>query len=245
MAQWLVGLNGSEADLALLGRALRLPGPQIIKRDEGYYLSSPTFDALPDDTAVREEAERLLPALNTGAMLHISGFAPMARGPVLRVTDDGPDIVFAEPIRIAGALHARLVMTRVDEHGQPQPTLLTRTMDLAPRDAMVAEACYYYTKEHTLFNLYKVWEAIRDDQGGREQGRGRHTITGKGWVTDDDWRRFDDAANVYDLSGEHARHRDVPPRHPHLPPMSLGEADRFIGTLMARWIEEKAVAAGL
>lgn len=244
MAQWLVGLNGLEADLALLNGALDVPDLHIVKRDEGYYLSSPTFDTLPDVEAVREAAESLVPLLNAGAILQLGGFAGVSRGQVLHLTDEGPDVVFAEPITIAGGGLMRVNATIIDAHGQQQPTLLARAIAVGQRDVKVAEVCRYITKEHTWVNLYKVWEAIRDDQGGREQGRGRQTVTGKGWVTDLDWRRFDDSANSSSLSGENARHHDVQPRH-NVPPMSLQEADNFIMTLAARWLEEKAAAVGV
>jgi hypothetical protein len=85
-------------------------------------------------------------------------------------------------------------------------------------------------------NLYKVYEVVRDDVGGK------HVLVRNGWATADDIRRFTETAQSPQLLGDAARHAGRK-RPPPPDPMTLDGAKALIGAMVRSWVSTKISAA--
>jgi hypothetical protein len=100
-------------------------------------------------------------------------------------------------------------------------------------DPGVRRALQYFSVEPTSESLWKVYEVIRDDVGGKAN------IISKWWATPAELGGFR-GVHYPSVLGDEARH-GIEPTHQPAPtaPMSLAEARQFIACLLKRWIASK------
>jgi len=86
-------------------------------------------------------------------------------------------------------------------------------------------------------NLWKVYEVIRDDMGGKRTGKA--AILNRGWATPDELERFR-GVHYPSVFGDEARHGvdEVSPPPPS-DPMPLPEAQAFVSRFLTLWIDSK------
>lgn len=241
MTEWQVRLNGHEFDLEDLTHNKTLEW-SIIKKEGRYYLKSTTFDSLTDADQVRKVATNILSKINGLAKLQITGFQPIEFDATARIDESGNyhHFIFA-----SGSINFRSRMSvkgtvlkvdgTVDTSPQQQTTLIESGYSIAMHNTNVAEAVRIFgTLKNNWFNLYKIYEIVRDDVGGH------NNLINTGWAQNkDDISRFTGTAQRSELIGDEARHsrmKGSPPSNP----MSHSEAQALIRTILVKWISSKS-----
>ena len=241
MKDWRVRLVGHEFDLEDLSTQERSPDWIILKEEGDYFLKSSAFDNLNDAEKVREVATGILDKLNGLAKLRFGSFQPLKIGAVSYIDDSGKRHQFVSFPSATLTMRSKLRVTAtvvkpdgtVDASNKKQPSIIELGYSIAQKDANAAEALRIFGVFDTnWFNLYKVFEIIRDDVGGHAQ------LIRAGWVSEKNISRFTGTAQSSDILGDdarHARYRGGPPSDP----MSLSEAKSFIKTILEQWIRSK------
>src|SRR5215212_1837606 len=90
MAEWLVEVQGDQADLEELADQFESPRLSVRREDESYYLrSSEDFEGLSDHSVVRTKATELLLLLSGVASLYAGASETVKPGVVIWQRDDG------------------------------------------------------------------------------------------------------------------------------------------------------------
>jgi hypothetical protein len=109
------------------------------------------------------------------------------------------------------------------------PSLVLRDLDQV-EDPDVRDALYWYGRPASSYSLWKAFEAIRASVGSLET---------RGLATKSEVDRFGEGLNQPDASGRDARH--ARPTRPSRPmsgsPMSISEAEEFIGRVLRDWLD--------
>lgn len=231
MSDWRVRLQGDKAELdclvALLGGSSVV---SIAVEDEDYYLRSSEFNSLTSPEAVRSQAATLLPIINGIGRLRFENFQTVQlEGLVASIDQQGNRSGQGQRAAPTSAVLARA--------GSPPPAALPAAFDSwirQPQQAPEVEtALRFFSYQPDWFNLWKVWEIIRDDVG-------RGAIVGQGWATPDEVDDFRESANTFQVSGEAARHALIHQSpSPSRTPMHLSKAEDFIRELLDKWLATK------
>jgi hypothetical protein len=80
------------------------------------------------------------------------------------------------------------------------------------------------------FNLYKVFEIIRDECIGEE------SLVARNFIPKRDLKRFTQSAQSRELLGDEARHASRKYKPPEIP-MTIDEARRLIKQLFSKWVK--------
>jgi hypothetical protein len=266
MAEWLIKLRGHSIDLEDLANYLRSPGLNVSREEDGsFYLRSIALNSFASVSEAREFAVTLLPAIN-GALKIVSAQAEPVEVDYLHIFIDDQGV---RHVRSISTLSGRARLPPLTGAGQgivttppagvtaqaavaqPPPVVVPPTqveslLASAKQQDVVRLALHFFGYRLNWFNLWKVWELIRDDLGGSQGSqsgiatRGRQEIEKRGWATSDEIQDFRHTANTYDVSGEDARHvvlgEKADPRRNRL---SLGEGEAFIRSLLEKWLATK------
>lgn len=235
MTKWTVTLTGGTRHLKTLARL----NVDVTEEGHAFVLRHPELDVLSDAGAVQEKASQLVDALNGLGWQANPDFRPVGVGPISG--DDGSHTmrVFVGDFLAVGE---DVDMRVTDSTGRvipppPPPAFYAKAMAVALRDDAVRRALRYLVPPVIPGNLYKVYEVIRDDMGGKWTGKA--AIVNKNWATDGELERFR-GVHYPSIYGDEARHGvdDVSQRPPSNP-MLFPEAQAFLRRLLARWIDSK------
>lgn len=231
MPEWLVELKGDQGDLAMLAGHLRSADPSIKEENDGrYWLRFSGLNSLNDPREVREEADRLV-GIISGAAKHLGDLQPIEVNAIALDSGTGPPHQFVQLSPLTATLSARFPMST---------DRLIRLIDLAEKDAELAEALYFLQKDN-WFNLYKAWEVARDAAGAIRRGASegtRQDIIDSGWANETEQWRFRATAQCRKVLGDEARHAGKRAYDGPGKPMSIDEAREFMGRLIDAWIRE-------
>jgi hypothetical protein len=236
--RWRVALAGDPFDLEELRAHVTSPHMRVVREGETYFIESAAFEALSTSDDVFQEAQGHLPLINAAARLDRPSYMDATlSGAIIETTAEGAKHhahVVTDTIRLRSKVDAVIVSTGEQPPRPPPPppppppgsTAADKWLALAARDPDAAKALSFWAKPHDWATLYKVWEIIRD---GEE-------VQNKGWASGNEITRFTRTANHQEAAGDDARHSrlkaDPPPN-----PMTLGEADGFIGRLLRTWLD--------
>jgi hypothetical protein len=211
---------GDADDLRLLSEHLQSSDPNIKEEDDGYWLRYSGFESLTEPTKVYELAIKLLD--------EIRGVAKLLGGGTLKV----------EVARLAEENRAGprpqygfLKGIPSDERIGMSTEQLVGIVATAERNPGIAKALTYFQRGD-WFNLYKAWEAVRDGVGGEKA-----LLDEKRWTDKKTKNRFTQTVNNPNVIGDEARHgvwKDQPPSKP----MTIDEAQEFVGRLIRAWVRE-------
>ena len=228
--KWTVTLKGDAWDL----KALTGLGVGVTEEGHAFVLRSPDLEKLTDAGAVRERAIELVEVLNGLARVELGDYDPVDVGAVTGDDGSGMHYLFTgDTVSLRGREGHELVDAAT---GQPIaqakafPDLLHRAA-IALRIQNVRRALRFFTSTIDPTNLWKVYEVIRDDVGGKAQ------IVSNGWATEDQIERFRSvhSPSAFGDAARHAVEKQAPPAHP----MSLGEAQAFVRSLLQQWLASK------
>lgn len=237
MKEWWVRLQGEQFDLQELPLLFSSPEVTVFEEEGEYYLKSTEFNSLADASYVLETATHILELINGAAILHFGNFRPVqASGSVIGIDEDGSRKGF---VFVSATLtsRARVQVSATVERANgtvescQRPTQVESWVALARQNTAIADALHFFC-EHTWFNLYKVYEIVRDDVGGKRE------IIHNGWVTKQSLKRFTQTAQSRDALGDDARHASEKYKPPQKP-ISLSEARSLVATILENWIRSK------
>jgi hypothetical protein len=231
MATWIVRLDGDPDDL----NALVDLGVGVTQESDGVVFRSPDLDVLSDAWLVRERAVE-----------HVAVFSGLSRigegddkaravvvGAIFREDGTRRD-TFVAPQSVEIRMRGRAVALRGPcDPATPVATGYAAWATAAKRDPKVKLALQHFSLEPSAESLWKVYEVIRDDVGGKAN------ILSKGWATANEIDSFRSVHYPSVLGGK-ARH-GIEPKNPAAPtaPMSLAEARQFVRRLLKHWLTSK------
>ncbi|GFO95992.1 hypothetical protein ig2599ANME_0176 [groundwater metagenome] len=236
MPKWLVRLKGERFDLEDFPELLRSPEVRVVEENGSFYLESSEFNSLTSAEEVRERGRALIKLINGVAKFNRDNFLDVSEDGITRVEDDGKrhHYVFLEGAITARAkVSAQVTVIAADgsEKVATQPSALESLLEVAQKHNVVADALSFY-RDDTWISLYKVYEIIRDDVGGK------HQIIKNGWSVDSDINRFTQTAQSRAALGDSARHASEKYKPP-AQPMTLSGARALIKTILSRWASSK------
>jgi len=237
MPKWLVRLKGERFDLEDFPKLLRSPKVRVVEENGSFYLESSEFNSLTLAEEVRERGRALIKLINGVSKFNRNNFLGISEDCITRVEDDGKrhNYVFLEgSVTIRTKVSAQLTVIAADgsEKVATQPSALESLLKIAQKHNVVVDALSFY-RDDTWISLYKAYEIIRDDVGGK------HQIIKNGWSVDSDITRFTQTAQSRAALGDSARHASKKYKLP-AQPTTLLEARTLIKTILSRWISSKA-----
>jgi hypothetical protein len=231
MATWIVRLDGDPDDL----NALVDLGVSVTRGSDGVVFRSPELDTLSDARLVRDLAIKSIAALC--GLSRIAEGDDKARvvtvGAIFREDGTRRD-TFLTPESVELRLRVRAANLKGSgDTESPVGKSYPEWAAAAGRDPNVKLALQYFGPEPSAESLWKVYEVIRADVGGKTN------IINNGWATATEIDSFR-SVHYPSALGEKARH-GTEPKNQSAPisPMSLGQARQFVGRLLRRWLASK------
>lgn len=228
MSEWLVRLQGSDADLQEMSDEFRSPELKVSKEEDGYFLrSTEDLGGLTDHHDVLEQATELLQLL-TGIIKLRSGYSEAVRpdGYVIRINDDGTRNRFMDlqaTVRVRAKLTLGAPSTIVS--GPPEAEAW---MILARQDEKVFDALRFFQEETTWWSLRRAYEVVESEL--KQPSR----IAKLKWASEKQIKHFKEWAGHY----VHGERRDLPDQR-YYPRFTLPEAESFIQRLLIEWLRWK------
>lgn len=229
MPNWLVRLKGEKFDLEDFPSLLRSPEHTVIEENGSYYLKSSDFDSLSSADEVRERAIAIIDMLNGAMKLHIHDFRGVFEDGVTLIKEDGSRhhyVYLGCSIAARVKVSAAVTTSNGTQQVAPQPSNVESWLSLAKDDKAVADALHLF-RENTWISLYKVYEIIRADVGGKK------AIIMNGWATNGRLGQFTQTA-------QYARHASKELTPPKEGPMSIREGESLIRGILLSWFRSKA-----
>jgi len=166
---WRAFLKGHSFDLELLVEQFDRGRARVMRSGDEFWLASPSFDQLPDASAVQTVARKLLGEVNGAAKLIDGSFR------VVELQDRFSDGTGVHAVLASGTAEARSRMntgTVVIRDAQgtvvpPTPTKAPAYLDTADRHPAAREVLQMLSDDHPdWFALFKVKEVVEADAGG-------------------------------------------------------------------------------
>jgi hypothetical protein len=219
---WLAQLSGDESELEDLPRWFPDEPVRVIFDAGSYYLTGKAFEKCSDHEQVRELAEAELDLVVASAKLLVGRFnRPEVTG-LYRIDSQGSRHAYARGVTID--LEVRFKVRGYDGSDE-SPTRPQRYVRSARSQHALRSAMQLWADEtRTWPRLYRMLEEIESAFGGRP-------VNSLGLCSSKERERFTRSANNPAVAGIDARHADMghqPPKHP----MTMQEANKFIGTLL-------------
>jgi hypothetical protein len=237
MHRWRVQVRSSDPQLlSYLIASLQDTSIRIIEEDGQYYLVSSNFEfyqSLTQFQGLSACADRIIARLNSLLKLQFQVHSGIFKiNPALYVDDIGLlHLVIMDTIQLTDEVKGYSGDNYFQDASRIHPDLIPRWLEEGT-DRAVDDALRYYANETNWFNLYKVYEVIKNDA----EIKG---VTLK-LLTKNNTERFKYSANNANASGDAARHSLAEfPNKAKLTPLSLGEAENYIDKLLTEWLEAK------
>ncbi|MGD1712346.1 hypothetical protein [Dapis sp. BLCC M172] len=217
----------------------------LIEEDGRYYLVHSSFELMNSLEQVYKWGQDNLENISGLAMLYFSGFPVLQPDVVCEIDETGKQTCehnlkahcnIVDPIRL-------LIDVEIQGKGQylPFEYHVQDLLLLTKEDEQVKKVIHLLTSyEHDFINLYKIYDIIKDEVGGKKSKKI------EGWVTREKFSvsDFTQTANHPDAIGYEARHgsnKQQPPKNP----MSLSEAQNFIFNVIKKWLDWKIEQKGI
>jgi len=228
--KWYVKLSGNSFDLQELSKSLNSPELCISQENQKYVLKSSNFDQLENAADVRKRAEEILSLLNGTAKLALGTQQKLTIDAVVEMRDDGKKVTvrFLSDTVYGRSSISTSVKTsngNVQEIHPADP--IPNWIRTARTDKNVAEIFRVLgTSVLDWINLYRVYEIIKSDVGGKDK------IADNGWATKGQIDLFKRTAQAY-------RHGKLKGYTPPKKPMTLSEAESFVKKILRKWLQPK------
>jgi len=214
--EWLVKLQGASCDLNELESIFVSPFVRVIKEEGIFYLKAVRFNSIQKPDDVLKEAKQLLEVASGAAKLHLDYYGHVEVANFIIGFDKRGK---AHKFGFGFGTGRPINKLRKD------PIAVQAWLAKADHDKQVADALRFFS-EPNWFNLYKIYELIRDQAGD---------VTKQGWVTRNDLSRFTSTAQSRDSIGDAARHASKK-YTAHKEPMTRAEAISFVKNLLQKWL---------
>ncbi len=231
MLQNLIELIGEDLDIKDLQFSLKTCEWQIISHDEKPYLASEMVNSITEHDEIISKGKKFLKILNGAASVLYSNHREVTTGSLLTIDQNGnrsERVFLSSTVRSRSRLRGVLTVSG-ESLGITQPTRIDNWLELAIKNHSVNEVLYFFN-ELTWWNLYKIYEIIDCDLGGKRNVNRYY-----------DKRKlnlFTQTCQSRKAIGDEARHatdKYPPPKEK----LSLEEAHQMISGLFTNWIESK------
>lgn len=236
MNEWYVRLQGRKCDLQELPKLFSLPDATVCEQDGVYILKSETFSELEDSNEVFGVAAHILELVHGVAKLTFGDFEAVKADAVWKVDEEGHKhvaMVFSETITITARASMTATAAVVRANGtidsEQSSPVGNSWLGAALRNDDIATALLFM-REPSWWNLFKVYEVIREAVGGDGE------IRKAGWDTKQELSLFRQTAQSREALGDTARHAAKKYKAPK-DPMSLSRARSLIVGLLCNWID--------
>jgi hypothetical protein len=245
MPTWLVEVQGSPDDFERLAPISSPPDWSITEEDGQYYLASSDFDDLTGAADVRLHAESwLLPVINGAAWLKFGRgrTQPLELGVGVTSLDESGSRgevrhVFANAVSYVGAEdHASASGEGANDMSAPAQQTITAICTALRHDSRFVDALVFFSaQDYWAFHLYKVFEIIQEDAGGKDQ------LVKRGWATHDQLDGFRAVHNpaLIGLAARHGVETKTSRRRPTNPMLTESGARPFVHALLEHWLRWK------
>lgn len=203
-------------------------GDNVIQLEDGrYVLTSTEIDAAPDHAEANAIAARIITRLNAIGRINDLDFRPMRLNQYF--DENGQN-------QIVGTCHVTLPRMRCGDASYPAGA--SNYLRLAEENPHVGRVLTIFAHNDDLdwYDLYKIHEIIRRDVEPQK-------LDGLGWTTASRDSAFTASANLYEVSGDAARHAVDKSTKPPKQTMALREGCRYIGDITAKWLDHLASRA--
>jgi len=227
MAEWLVEVQGDQAELAELADQFNSARLSVRKEGESYYLrSSEDFEGLSDASVVRTKATELLLLLSGVANLYAGAGETVKPGVVIWQRDDGTQDQFIAMETATVRARSKVLLWGVEA---TDPTVSESWLSMARRDDKVLDALRFFQEDTTWWSPRKAYEVIERDEFGQQSKVAKVLST-----PEEEIQRFKEWAHYYVHGGRRKR-----PDSDKSPPLVIEEADSFLRDLLKKWLRWK------
>src|SRR2546426_1177303 len=168
MQRWLIKIKGKQSDLEDLPLLLTSSDLTVTREGGEFFLQAEYLNRIDDEATMIRQAEDLLHIISAAAPLHFQGFTALEIGGVLCLDDRG---VRTESLMPATGLSAKWLGAPEDD-GTFIPANRSKNVEhlvnLSIKFGDVAKALQFL-RENTGGSLYKIYEIIAKDLGGKKE----------------------------------------------------------------------------
>ncbi len=230
MKKTLIQLLGDRLDIQDLQTGLRTSDWKIIKETDGYYLTSDFLSSIADSKDIESKAKQIIDLLNGASSIVHRDHKKIETGSIIKVDEEGKRAIFMsinEAIKVRVRMSAVVLRKGVVE--EPSSNI-ENWITIAQKHESVRDVLHFFN-DITWWNLYKVYEIIRDDVGGQNR---LYKLVPKTELS-----LFTQAAQSRELLGDQARHASKKKYPAPTTPMTIDEAFAAIKRLFEIWIKLK------
>src|ERR1035441_5823563 len=225
MARWLVELSGDRHDLEALPKHFPDGDVFAVRESESYFLTGQRFEQLGSSEAVLAEALAAIDRFTAIVSLLNPSFRKPTANHVIHEKDDGIRDIF---VQMAGSLEMRSQMGTVaiggSIPGSLQPTQAQQVLARATQSVHLERALVLWSQPNRSWpRLYTILEEIEQHLGT--------TANSARLCLAKERDRFRRTANSAEVAGSEARHA-IGKFKPSPNPMTLGDADAYIGRML-------------
>ena len=230
MKKILIQLTGDNIDIEDIKLGFKASEWKISKESDGYYLTSESIEETFDHDEILYNVSLLLDVLNGAANIIHKDHKKIVTGCLIEVDENGKRNIFVsihETVTIRDRCTAELI--RDGKIIEIPPSKIEDWVTKAKTNKSVRDVLHFFN-DITWWNLYKVYEIIKDDLGREDK---IYKLINKSEL-----KCFTQAAQSRDFIGDQARHagkRFIPPQKK----LTLDEASNTIIKLFENWISTK------
>lgn len=241
----LIQITGAHLDINELKASLRTSDWKISQERDGYYLTSDLINSTSDHKEIESKAKQFLDILNGACNLLHGNHKKVQTGDIIKIDEQGKKHSFVSitaSINLRSRVHADL-----RAKGDPiiRPTTVETWIEKANKYESVRDVLHFFN-DITWWNLYKIYEIIRDDLIGSDFDHKKRITKAdieekfkeKGLTCFQKVNDFTNVAQSRELLGDQARHASKRIKRPETN-LSLSEAHGIIRNLFDEWIKLK------
>jgi hypothetical protein len=234
MNEWYVRLQGRKYDLQELPRLFSGPNATVCEQDGAYILKSERFSGLEAPNEVFGIATHILEQVHGVANLTLRDFKAVKVDAVWKLNEEGHEHwgkFLSTTVTLRASMNkSSTALNANDAIDSDQSSPLSNfRLSVALQHDDIAKALHFM-REPSWWNLWKVYEVIKDAVGDRKE------IARAGWATKEDLLLFGQTAQSDKALGDAARHAGKKYKAPE-DPMSLSRARKLITDLLCHWID--------
>lgn len=223
--KWMVELLGREEDLIDFTRWFPDEPAKVIRERNSFFLTGSLFRDFVEHTDVRSAAENEADLMAASVKLNCSGLSLRPEiGAVYRIDNNGARHAFAPVVNLGVKVG---IEVRVFYGQDQRPTTMQRCVTISRQNKSLQMAMILWAdSSRTWPRLYRILEEV--ENAVNTQRLYKRKLTSKS-----EYERFKQSANCHEIAGIDSRHGPKghqPPRNP----MTIAEAERFIGTILGR-----------
>jgi hypothetical protein len=233
MKRTLIQLVGDQLDIEILQSQLRTIDWKIIKETDGYYLTSEFLCLSENVSEIVSKGKQIIDLLNGALSLHHRNHKRINTDSIVQIDEKGNrsvSVIIDKIIEVRLRVNPVVIRNGVIIE-EENPSQIEDWIAIAQKHESVRDVLHFFA-EITWWNLYKIYEIINDDIGGKNR---IYKLGSKSKI-----RLFTQAAQSRELLGDHARHASKKKYPAPKTSMTIEEAYNLIKSLFENWIKLKA-----